>query len=482
MAVRIEAQLAHWVALPSVTGQKQEAATRIKQAFDEKLTKLDLSCLRLNEIPPFVGLLTHLRALDLLGNNLERLPDEIGQLTQLEVLGLNYNRRLEHLPQSLGKIPSLTYLLTGSTAISDKRHDEIITSSRATALQDQMRQQKVMKDALLYSKRPDKVQEAIDEVHSQLMRKGGGWRFAGTLGLYSLLSFNEEDVIAQRIERASPNKTDLYFIDLGSGYFGWVDAASAFLHRKYAGDHRRFHVIGVTGEGEPFDSVQVDGNVTTHKISGFKLENLLEAFPQFHLQLENSVEFIATRWTLCHLVDPLGTLEQAYHLLSCGNGMIFGTGFHPYGVRSNCPDRDFLGHTLSCAFGTDNYIARRNTEGDPDQFALFRSDSGRFSYAKTRFAYHPEHPLIDLGSISNCFAGRVAHISLSHGYGNACYTIGGKFYGFGTYVLEQLLGNEGKTFTTGDRRFKDMPLFLENCPMYTKYLDSTETFKVQLLS
>ena len=68
MAVRIEAQLAQWVSLPAVIGQKQEAATRIKKAFDEKLAELDLSCLRLNQLPPCLGLLTDLRDLDLLGN------------------------------------------------------------------------------------------------------------------------------------------------------------------------------------------------------------------------------------------------------------------------------------------------------------------------------------------------------------------------------------------------------------------------------
>ena len=88
-----------------------------------------------------------------------------------------------------------------------------------------------------------------------------------------------------------------------------------------------FHVIGVTGEGYPHDEIEVNGNVTTHKISGFKLENLLESFPKFNLDLVDSVEFVASFWTLQHLVDPLGTLEQAYHLLTPGNGFLFGTGF-----------------------------------------------------------------------------------------------------------------------------------------------------------
>lgn len=188
-------------------------------------------------------------------------------------------------------------------------------------------EEKSVKPAMGFSKRPEAVQKRIDQVFDTLVKKGvdTNFRFTGDSGCYHLLGFDECEVIDQRIKKAPANKKDLYFIDFGAGHFTWVDEVCRFLNKKYRGEDRRFHVIGVTGEGKPVNQKEQHKNVFTYKITGFKLENLLEAFSQFGFKLNDSVEFGVFSYTLSHLVDPLGTLEQAYQLLAPENGLIFGT-------------------------------------------------------------------------------------------------------------------------------------------------------------
>lgn len=466
-----ETDLSQW-ALSSTTGKKDEAIERIKKAFEENATSLDLSCLDLSSIPFCIGKLHNLEVLFLNINKLEFLPEELGNLSKLQFIALDYNKRLKDLPENLSKIPTLQAITTGGTEISNQTLKNILDQTRSFAAQDKLLKEKssFQRQDLIFSTRPLKVQEQIDRVYATLRDRGMSWGYSGTIGLYNLLNFDDCDVIAQRIQKASPNKKDLYFIDLGAGHFSWVNSVASFLRHKYSDDKRHFHVIGVTGEGQPFDNKKVDGNVTTHKITGFKLENLLESFAQFDLQLIDSVEFIVTSWTLCHLVDPLGTLEQAYHLLSRGNGFLFGTGFE--GHCSHVKEEYSFSATLSLAFGIHSYIARKR-DSRPDDFALFRSVEDKYSRAKNKFAYNEAKPIENLNGMDNCFAQCRADLK------QKCYEphvdagFGGGFHGFGTYVLEQLLGEDEKLLKYEGKRFK-MPLFRHGLHFLKLYLDAYE--------
>ncbi|MBS0619851.1 MAG: hypothetical protein JSS61_00100 [Verrucomicrobia bacterium] len=323
-------------------------------------------------------------------------------------------------------------------------------------------------DSLLFSTRPQEVQDKIDEVFNRLARKGtSDWGHNGAIGFYHLLDFKEQDVIAQRIEKT--RKKVMYFIDLGAGQFRWVDDVHQFLRSKYSGSKQHFHVIGVTAEGETNDRQQVDGNVTTHKITGFKLENLLESFEKLDLKLENSVQHIVCSWTLQHLVDPLGTLEQAYNLLDRG-GFLFGTGFvaaNPYSEQ-----KYGFGKLLSQAFGIHSYIVRRGTE-NADSFALIRDpDAVSFSRAKDNFTYNPSSPLFETAGRYDSFAACYAHINPKEVRESCDADFGGKFYGFTSYVLEQLIGNEPKWIRGSGNAFCCLPLFGTGGGLRERYLDA----------
>ncbi|MBN9121985.1 MAG: leucine-rich repeat domain-containing protein [Planctomycetes bacterium] len=70
---------------------------------------LDLSSLKLAELPERLGRLAQLRALDLSGNRLAGLPKGLGQLPQLQWLNLSRNQ-LTELPEGLSRLPQLQTL------------------------------------------------------------------------------------------------------------------------------------------------------------------------------------------------------------------------------------------------------------------------------------------------------------------------------------------------------------------------------------
>lgn len=86
------------------------ALERIEDAKKTRVTRLDLSGLGLETLPPEIGQLSSLQSLNLSGNQLATLPDSLGQLSSLQELYLHANR-LATLPDSLIKLTSLRGLL-----------------------------------------------------------------------------------------------------------------------------------------------------------------------------------------------------------------------------------------------------------------------------------------------------------------------------------------------------------------------------------
>src|SRR5688572_10762815 len=82
------------------------ALQRIKTASETGATSLDLSQLRLTDLPSELWLLPQLESLYLHRNRLRSLPAEIGLLINLQTLSLDFNQ-LTNLPP---EIQQLTYL------------------------------------------------------------------------------------------------------------------------------------------------------------------------------------------------------------------------------------------------------------------------------------------------------------------------------------------------------------------------------------
>ncbi|MET0647375.1 MAG: COR domain-containing protein [Pyrinomonadaceae bacterium] len=87
----------------------------IEAALAQGMFALDLSGLKLTELPESIARLKQLRKLNLAHNNLTELPESIGRLTQLESLDLSDNA-LKSLPDSLLSLRSLEALFLHGNA------------------------------------------------------------------------------------------------------------------------------------------------------------------------------------------------------------------------------------------------------------------------------------------------------------------------------------------------------------------------------
>ena len=86
-----------------------QAEKKIEEALKSGATELDLSYMRLSELPESFGQLTQLRELNLSVNKLTVLPEIIGQFTQLYFLNLTSNK-LSELPESIHQLTELRLL------------------------------------------------------------------------------------------------------------------------------------------------------------------------------------------------------------------------------------------------------------------------------------------------------------------------------------------------------------------------------------
>ncbi|MEH2086531.1 COR domain-containing protein [Nostoc sp.] len=87
----------------------QEAEQRIEKARQEGAIELDLSNIKLTEIPEAIASLTQLQQLDLRNNQLTELPEAIASLTQLQELNLR-NNQLTELPEAIASLTQLQEL------------------------------------------------------------------------------------------------------------------------------------------------------------------------------------------------------------------------------------------------------------------------------------------------------------------------------------------------------------------------------------
>jgi hypothetical protein len=87
----------------------REARRRIEQTRREGAITLDLSNLKLTELPKAIASLTQLQQLYLYNNKLTELPEAIRSLTQLRVLDLS-NNQLRELPEAIASLTQLQQL------------------------------------------------------------------------------------------------------------------------------------------------------------------------------------------------------------------------------------------------------------------------------------------------------------------------------------------------------------------------------------
>lgn len=195
---------------------------------------------------------------------------------------------------------------------------------------------------LSYRQRPAEVQAKVDAVFRyNAWRSVGSWLLNGS-PQYHICRL-EDEVLIRNVVQNSPAQSDYYFLDVGAGLYQWVNNAAKILcnSSEYV-PNSRYHIIGVNFEGK--DEVETIGNCTVYRLDHFKTENMIEAFQERGLYLENKLDLVVSRFTLRHLVDGLGTFLQMYELTKPG-GLLFVEGI-PF-VRVNFKGEDIYNDDLS---------------------------------------------------------------------------------------------------------------------------------------
>jgi internalin A len=100
-----------------VEDKTSAASTRIEEARRKRSPTLDLSNLRLAELPDSISQLTELKGLYIYNSPLTSVPDAIGQLKNLEILFLS-NNRLTSIPDSIGELTALKELYLNSNQLA----------------------------------------------------------------------------------------------------------------------------------------------------------------------------------------------------------------------------------------------------------------------------------------------------------------------------------------------------------------------------
>jgi|GEM_PF-3633228 len=298
---------------------------------------------------------------------------------------------------------------------------EVNTELAKVGVADLVNMSKEENKSLSVHSRPDILTHVIDEAFQKLSKlTGSKWNFNGDKASYRLFNYRDEYQFIKQIILNSPEQKEFLFLDLGAGQFGFSQYICEKLERdKTIPEDIKVKFVSVRGESskEPY-KVITSKKCTQYNLSAFPVEQLETAFqrvreihPDFP-QMEGNVDFSISKMTFLHLVDPLGTLVQAYQMLKPETGLLMSDGFYcellnDYHSASN--DRGFFEgfgqhHTLYLALILSGAQVLINPEGISarlHQFILKRKDGQQLNIplqystriADSSDATHHQHKL-----------------------------------------------------------------------------------------
>ena len=199
-----------------------------------------------------------------------------------------------------------------------------LTKQTATKIEKQTR-------GLHWNQRPLEIQQAIDDAFNRISNHAcSQWGLANGHIQYELGDIDDRIVIEKLIlQQLNKGQTEFVFMDIGAGNFQWGRYVTNFLNtHPLFKDRIRVSIYSLRGERNDNAPMKLQGICTLYEYGNFKIENLVAEFARLkHDNLSNKVDLIVSSWCFRHLVDPTGTLLQAYELLKLNTGMIFVDGF-----------------------------------------------------------------------------------------------------------------------------------------------------------
>ncbi len=178
---------------------------------------------------------------------------------------------------------------------------------------------------LNWQDRPAKVKEKITDCFQALAcRNELYWGYKGA-SHYNMCGINEHQWLTAFIQQHN-FRNDFYVLDVGAGDFSFGRAVANTINQHITDGKLRENIsvtiISLCGEQNPDQEEIQDGNCRLLNLGAFKIENLFEELQIRNLDVENKVDLIVSRWTFCHLIDPVGTFAQALSLLRPVTGLL----------------------------------------------------------------------------------------------------------------------------------------------------------------
>jgi len=214
---------------------------------------------------------------------------------------------------------------------------EVSSELAKVKVADLVNMSKIENTGLSASNRPEILTHAIDEAFQQLSKLShSSWIYNGIKDSYRLFNGRDEYQFIKQIILNNTGQKEFLFLDLGAGLFGFSEYICEKLERdKEIPEDIKVNFVSVRGESsdEPY-KVITSKKCAQYQLSAFPIEQLESAFqrikeahPDFP-QIEGKVDFSISKMTFLHLVDPLGTLMQAYQLLKPETGYLICDGFY----------------------------------------------------------------------------------------------------------------------------------------------------------
>ena len=180
-----------------------------------------------------------------------------------------------------------------------------------------------------WHQRPQVMKERIDNVFNSLP-EFSDWGSNGC----STDSFSiDSDKLIQKLAQER-QLGEIVVLDIGAGDGRWSRTRAQKIadNSEFPSDVtvHFYNLIGERGvkcgdmEITPNDREEIGSNCIIHNVTRCKIEELSDALSAFNL--ESKVDYINSSWTFRHLVDPAGTLLQAYDLLR-KDGILSADGF-----------------------------------------------------------------------------------------------------------------------------------------------------------
>lgn len=255
------------------------------------------------------------------------------------------------------------------------------------------------------SQRPQELVKKIQETFGNLANTDTSTWYLNGEKSYWLANIDDNKIIKTIMKKNPDEKNPLNFLDIGAGNFSWGSQCAQLIvdlkQKKHISQETPIHIVSVRGElnnkahnNRTVQIIKHPHNVTVYNVGCFKIENLKYELEKY--KLPESFDLIVTRWTLRHLVDPVGTFVQACNILKI-KGFFLGDGYfinYPNASYEVCANENM--ETLLANLKMQFLIHRYNVQRSLHQFILRKSDDP--PYIQLPLKYNEHNPTSYVGS------------------------------------------------------------------------------------